>query len=62
MAISKKIKLDNGVSLSYHTIKSIEVTNNKIIVLVDSFMSKKYYDLAIKKSNLYRCLYFTHLY
>lgn len=52
MAISKKIKLDNGVGLSYHTIKSIEVTNNKIIVLVDSFMSKKYYDLAMKKSNL----------
>ena len=54
MAISKKIKLDNGVSLSYHTIKSIEVTNNEIIVLVDSFMSKKYHDLAIKKSNLLR--------
>ena len=47
MAISKKVKLDNGINLTYHTINTIFIRDNSIDIVLDSFMSKKYFDLCI---------------
>ena len=50
MALSKKIRLDNGLELNYHVIDIIETTSvNSIKVQLDSFISKEYYDKAIIK-------------
>ena len=52
MAISKKVKLDNGINLTYHTINTIFIRDNSIDIILDSFMSKKYFDLATKRNKL----------
>lgn len=52
MAISKKVKLDNGINLTYHTINTIFIRDNSIDIILDSFMSKKYFDLATKRDKL----------
>lgn len=52
MAISKKVKLDNGINLTYHTINTIFIRDNSIDIVLDSFMSKKYFDLATKRDKL----------
>ena len=52
MAISKKVKLDNGINLTYHTINTIFIRDNSIDIVLDSFMSKKYFDLATKRNKL----------
>jgi len=53
MAISKKLSLDNGVEMKYHTVSLITAEYNKdIIVEVVSFISKEYYLKAIEQNNL----------
>lgn len=42
MALSKTIELDNGVTVNYHRIVSInKITNNSIIIEVASYISKE---------------------
>ena len=53
MSLSKEIILANGVNLKYHVLANAEiVSNNKIRLAIHSFISKDYYELAIKKNNL----------
>lgn len=42
MALSKQIELDNGITVNYHRIVSInKITNNTIIIEVASYISKE---------------------
>ena len=52
MAIKKDIVLPNGIKTNYHVISSIEVSNEKIVVFLDNFTDKSYYDLACKRQEL----------
>lgn len=50
MALSKKIKLDNGIEINYHVVNIIETTSiNSVKVQLDAFMSKNYYEEALIK-------------
>lgn len=51
MALSKKIKLPNGLELNYHVISIVESDLTDTRVKVDSFMSKDFYNKAIIKYN-----------
>lgn len=54
MAIKADLTLSNGVKTDYHIISRIEVDKDKniIIVYLDNFINKSYYDLSQKKQEL----------
>lgn len=52
MAIKKDIVLPNGIKTNYHVISNIEVSKEKIIVYLDNFIDKSYYDLSCKRQEL----------
>lgn len=53
MALSKTIELDNGVSLNYHVVDTVEILNNSTAkVLIHGFTSKEFYTKAMQKSKL----------
>ena len=54
MAIKADLTLSNGVKTDYHIISRIEVDKDKniIIVYLDNFINKSYYDLSHKKQEL----------
>ena len=50
MALSKKIKLDNGIEVNYYVVNIIETINsNSVKVQLDGFGHKNFYNKAIEK-------------
>lgn len=50
MALSKEIELENGITVNYHRIVSInKITNNSIIVEIASYISKEKRQEEIEK-------------
>lgn len=52
MALSKYIKLSNGLELNYHVVDIVEGNDEETKVVVQSFGDKKYYKEAMKKDTL----------
>lgn len=53
MALSKAIRLENGATLNYHIVDTVETLSDKSArVLVHGFISKEFYNKAMQRTNL----------
>ena len=52
MSIVKKQDFANGITVNYHVISKLEITNEQITVYLDSFVDSEHFNLAIKRNNL----------